>query len=113
MIDKIKVILSVMFLMLVAQPVLAEDDVVAVRAYRSAEVGKSDIKVASDSTGVIKNFSCRDCGFNILRITPDTQGYLKDELMSVSQLMKQAEAHVGGVRYALDSNTATIIQFSY
>ncbi len=111
--NKIKVILSVVFFMLIAQPVLAEDDMVEAQTYRSAEVGRMDIKVAADGTGIIKNFSCRACGFKILRITPDTQGYLKDELMSVLQLVKQAKADVGGVRYALDSNAATIIQFSY
>jgi len=99
-------------LMMVVQPVMAGDGLES-GTYREAEISRSSIKVASDGTGVIDDFSCRDCGFKLLKVTTETKGYLNNAEIGTVQLIKQANTNVGVARYALNSNTVYEIRFSH
>ncbi len=110
--NKIQIFVIAVFLMVVVQPAVA-DSTPDTNTFRSAEVDRQSIKVASDGTGIIGGFSCRDCGFKLLKVTAETKGYLKNVEIGVVQLVQQSRANVGFVKFALDSNTVYEIRFSH
>lgn len=83
------------------------------RAFRTAEIGRHSIKLLSDNTGVVDDFSCLDCGFKQLKIDAKTAAYLGDEKISVKQISSHVKADVGFVKYSDTSNTVYEIHFSY
>jgi hypothetical protein len=81
--------------------------------YRSAEIDKRSIQLAADGTGIIRDFSCHDCGFKVLKVSASTEGYLGNAKTNVSKLIKQSRADVGVVKYAVNSNAVYEIRFSH
>jgi hypothetical protein len=110
--SKIQLLLTAVFLMLLVQNAVAGNEP-DINTFRSAEVDRQSIKVASDGSGIIANFSCRGCGFKVLKVTTETKGYLKNKEIGVVQLVQQSKANVGFVLFALDSNTVYEIRFSH
>lgn len=83
------------------------------RPFRSAEIGRQSIRISSDGSGIIDDFSCTDCGFKLLKVNTETVGYFGNEVVNVVQLVKQSKADVGIAKYAINSNTVYEIRFSH
>lgn len=109
--NKIQIFVTTIFLMAAMQQVVA-DTVPDAKMFRTAEIDRQSIKVASDGIGIISDFSCRSCGFKLLKVTTETKGYLKNVEIGIAQLVQQSKANVGFVRFSLDSNTVYEIRFS-
>jgi len=107
----IKSIILAACVMSVSQ-VLVADEKIDGNAYRHAEVDRFSIKLASDGTGIIKDFSCNGCGFKILKVTANSKVYLAGVEIPAAKLLQQSQSQVGIVRYALDSNTVYEIRFA-
>ncbi len=110
--NKIQAFVITVFLLVIVQPTVA-DSTPEINTFRTAEVGRESIKVASDGAGIVKDFSCRGCGFKLLKVTAETKGYLNNVEIGVVQLVQQSRANVGFVKFALDSNTVYEIRFSH
>ena len=110
-INKKSIILAA-FIMSVSQVSIA-DEKLNDNTYRHAEVDRLSVKLASDGTGIIKDFSCNGCGFKVLKVTAESRVYLAGVEIAAAELLQQSQAQVGIVRYALDSNTVYEIRFSH
>jgi hypothetical protein len=112
MINKIKNIVFTILIVTQMQLVHAADSTKE-RSFRSAEVDRESILVSEDGTGIINDFSCVGCGFKILKVDSATLGFLGSTVIGVADLIKQSEADVGLVKYAVNSNTVYEIRFSH
>ena len=76
-------ILPLTILMLLSTPLAAEQLLKGQPLSRSAteekvwyypfEIGELNIRQSNDGTGIIKEVTCPDCGYQFVKITPDTE----------------------------------------
>ena len=73
--------------------------------YYPYEIGELKIKQTNDGTGIIKDVTCRDCDFQFVKITADTEVFVNGEQVN---LLRARERAGQDVFIEFDKDTAEV-----
>jgi hypothetical protein len=73
--------------------------------YHPYEIGELRIRQSNDGSGIIKEVSCRDCDFQFVKITADTEVFVNNKRVN---LLRARERAGQSAFIEFDKNTAEV-----
>ena len=80
------------------------------KPFRVVEVGKLEIKLSRDGTGIVKNIRCSDCETHFLRITTSSRATRNNVEVDIQEVNKRAGKSIG---ISFDPHTREVQYFRW